>query len=241
MVSLGDLNELRAANGQLQDLVEREVADLFVMLAEHNPYEARSILDQILPELVNEYGQIAQATAAEWYESTYGARAYLLDTGTPADAVQSNVGYHAHKAVDEDVRSRLSNIQASAARHVRNQGRSTIAHSAGRNGGRWARVPGGLKPCAFCLMLASRDAVYLSERSASKSSRTGDDYHDSCKCEVAQINSWDEYPEGYDPSTYYDIYNEAAKAVGARNDPRQIVYEMRRQNPGLVSDGVFEE
>lgn len=241
MVSLNNLNELRAANAQISELVEREVADLFMMLAEHDLVEAQGILEQVLPELVNEYGQIAQTTAAEWYESTYGSRAYLLDSGTPATAVQSNVGYHASKAAEGGIASRLSNIQASAVRHVRNQGRQTIMGTSERNGARWARLPAGTKTCAFCLMLASRDADYLytSERSAMKRS-DGKDYHDDCNCEVVQINSWDEYPEGFDPSTYYEIYNSAAETVESRLDTEGITKAMRRMHPDLLTDGVHE-
>lgn len=241
MVALGDLNELRGANKQLQSLVEAEVADLFMMLAEHDLEDAQSILHQMLPELVNEYGQIAQATAAEWYESTYGARAYMLDSGTPAAAVHSNVGYQASQAAEGGLVTRLANIQSAAVRHVRNQGRQTITHSAERNGAGWARVPQGAKTCAFCLMLASRDAdlLYRSRRAAEKRSSDGKDFHDDCNCEAVQINSWDDYPEGYDPATYYEIYNSAANAADSRFDSEAITKAIRRMHPDLVNDGVY--
>ncbi|KAB5606677.1 hypothetical protein [Bifidobacterium jacchi] len=70
---------------------------------------------------------------------------------------------------------------------------------------KWARVCGSAKPCAFCIMLASRGFVYSSAEAAG-----GDmnDYHNDCDCEP--IPSWDgKNPkiEGYDPDRLYERYS----------------------------------
>lgn len=55
---------------------------------------------------------------------------------------------------------------------------------------RWARVPTGEYTCAFCLVLASRGAVYHSESSAQLN---GFD-HDGCDCLIVPVYDEDDYP-----------------------------------------------
>lgn len=238
MVSRASLDQLRQANARVESLVQSEVFDLLRTVGTSSPEAAQGLLSDILPQLVNEYGEIAQVAAAEWYEATYGARAYLAPS-TPTAAVQANVRYNATGLYQGDPTKALTDMAVQAVKHVRNQGRDVITTSAQRNGARWARIPRGGKTCAFCLTLASRDAVYLSERTASVSRRTGEDYHGDCRCEVVQLDRFSDYPEGYDPDAYYEIYNEAAEIAGTRNDISAIAAVMRRRNPSLLSDGVF--
>lgn len=141
----------------------------------------------------------------------------------------------------EEIHDRLSR---SLQRLAMQPARDTIARSAERDPAeaRWARVPQGEITCAFCLVMASRGGVYLSEASASqvvgRRGRTrgkrslGDSYHDSCDCIAVPIWDEDDYPEHYDPDTLYDIYSDARDAVHGA-DLRTIVAELRRQHPHL--------
>lgn len=78
---------------------------------------------------------------------------------------------------------------------------------------RFARVPQGEKTCDFCLMLASRGPVYLTEESAGAFTK----YHAHCDCKVVPF--WDTVSdgasrrrsvsmsvEGYDPDALYEQY-----------------------------------
>lgn len=80
---------------------------------------------------------------------------------------------------------------------------------------RFCRVPQSPNPCAFCKMLASRGAVYLTERTAGKYN----EWHEHCDCKVVAVydyltegdpSSPRRIPltkiEGYDPDAYYDEY-----------------------------------
>jgi hypothetical protein len=99
-----------------------------------------------------------------------------------------------------------------------------------------ARVPSGSTTCKFCVMLASRGPIYKSQVSAELvvgrgSNRTGYDatgkrmvggigggvkargsralgqqFHDHCDCESVVIRSPRDYPAGYDPAHYLDLY-----------------------------------
>lgn len=79
---------------------------------------------------------------------------------------------------------------------------------------RYQRIPQGLETCDFCLMLASRGAVYLSEESAG-----GDDpdhFHRGCDCLIVPALCHYDYGklvqdtqfEGYDTKAMYDLWQE---------------------------------
>lgn len=78
---------------------------------------------------------------------------------------------------------------------------------------RWARVTTSLRPCAFCVMLASRGAVYKSEASAFGFNAS--QYHDNCHCIVVPI------VEGGEPSqqsaTYYRLWQQATSGYSGRS------------------------
>jgi len=78
-----------------------------------------------------------------------------------------------------DAKARLA---ASSERQVLDAGRNTIVDNAQRDrkAKGWARVP---EPgaCSFCLMLATRGAVYRSEQSADFKT------HDHCRCHVEPV------------------------------------------------------
>lgn len=102
----------------------------------------------------------------------------------------------------EQVESQLS---GATQRYVSKGARDTISDNIQRAGTRFARVPRA-DACAFCLMLGSRGAVYLTQftatrttgRSTAASGRpAGLDYHDNCRCDPIEIrdDNEDELPE----------------------------------------------
>ncbi|MDT8910896.1 hypothetical protein [Amycolatopsis sp. PS_44_ISF1] len=84
-------------------------------------------------------------------------------------------------------------VAAASSRHVLESGRAVVqtslrADPAARG---WLRVTDG-DPCAFCAMLASRGAfgtpvLYRSERSATTTAATGEEYHDGCGCQAEPV------------------------------------------------------
>ncbi|MGH8919590.1 MAG: hypothetical protein ACRD0H_14875 [Actinomycetes bacterium] len=79
-------------------------------------------------------------------------------------------------------------VAAASSRHVLAAGRDVVhtalrADPAGRG---WLRVTDG-DPCWFCAMLASRGAVYLTQRSASSRGGTEEPFHDGCGCQTEPV------------------------------------------------------
>ncbi|TPF96861.1 hypothetical protein EP30_05455 [Bifidobacterium sp. UTCIF-39] len=102
---------------------------------------------------------------------------------------------------------------------------------------RWARVCGGARPCAFCVMLASRGFAYTSEETAS----LGGSFHDGhCRCTV--VPSWgrDEQllAKQAQWKSMYAQAKESAKAAGDSTGVKEIASWLRYNFPDLLKDGV---
>ena len=80
---------------------------------------------------------------------------------------------------------------------------------------RYARVPTGPETCLFCLMLASRGAVYRSEASAG----AVDHYHANCDCRVVPDFDGTDI-EGYDPDELADRWEEGMDALARERAER---------------------
>jgi hypothetical protein len=252
-----DLEAYRQANSELSRLVKRDLAAFFASLNLGTPEAARDALLEFLPVLTAQYGDVAASLAAEFYEEmraasgAVGAFTALSAPSVPAEAVQAKVRYLAGHLWTPEPDGMLGGLLTAADKYVKQPGRSTVAANAKREGVRWARVPTGRKTCSFCLVLASRDAVFLSKESA-KYDKSGEKYHGHCDCEPVRIASAKDYPKDYLPDDYYDMYSAAAKAddpevrafiasLPADDKNKQIkaaAFVMRRNYPDAVRDGV---
>lgn len=78
---------------------------------------------------------------------------------------------------------------AAAARHAHHAGREAVQRTADRSGEEigWARVTTSAKPCAFCIMLASRGPVYRSEKTAVYRKSDMGAYHNHCQCRAVLV------------------------------------------------------
>lgn len=238
MPSSAEVQLLRAAQAEISGLVTAELQDLLASLGGAGPDAVRDALLDVVPELVAQYGDVAATASAEWFEQVYGSRATLAQPMARTN-IERGVRYTAAHLWTPEPDAIAGVLATKLDGWVKQPGRDTLARAADRHGMRWARVPQGPRTCAFCLVMASRDAVYLTERSASKS-RDGSKYHGLCDCVAIPMNGWDDYPEDYDPQGLYDIYNDAANAAGTRSDIKSVAAEIRRRNPDLVTDAVIE-
>ncbi len=69
---------------------------------------------------------------------------------------------------------------------VMNRARSAVRRSAAAAGSGWCRVP-ERGACWWCLMLASRGAVYESEQTATGTASGGARYHAHCRCTAVEV------------------------------------------------------
>lgn len=263
MVERESIERYRLASAELSSRVNAELAAYFAALDMSRPEAVRDALMEFMPLLVAEYGQISTVLAMEWYEQlrfeSADEGAFLVTAPpTPSitgEQVASTVRYLAGKLWTPDPASMLSGLSTAADKYVKQHGRDAVMWNAKQDGARFARVPRGERTCAFCLVQASRDAVYLSERSAgSKKYGEDNEFHGDCDCEIVRLGAGDDYPPGYLPDDFYDMYrvgedrmrsDPEVKAFMNSLDPddknrqlKGIAFAMRREFPDLLKDGV---
>lgn len=169
--------EYRTANQSLVLLAQRDLSAFWSSLnVNGSPIAVRNALLDFYPELVATYGDTAAVLGADWYDSQRdvapSAASFRAALAEPANTDQASAA--ARYALgplftaEPDPIAALANLNGTAQRLVLQPGRDTVFDSAGRDPVRTgvARVPSGATTCRFCIMLASRGAVYYSSSSA---------------------------------------------------------------------------
>lgn len=202
----------------LQSKLERDVARIWAQSLKFTDVQQQRIfLSNMLWDLQQVYGKDAVSLAAEYLN-------YLRDgTDLPMYLSPSAMLKEVNAAVGVSLASAEPAVvlQGAMQRLVMNSYRDTMMGSAVVAKRRFARVaePGA---CPFCLMLASRGAVYLSKQQATfvgstgfrkhysdghdrgyrvkkgrvRGSRpAGAKFHDHCRCHVVEVADESELPE----------------------------------------------
>lgn len=199
-----------------------------------DPVAAVLALEEFLPDVVQAYGELGAAAAADFYEelreaSPAARKAYtaILADAPNVEQIRGSAKWAAAPLFkkttdglllipDPDPAAALSRVANLTDRLVKKQSRDTISLNSERDPARarFARVPTGSTTCAFCMMLAGRGAVYGSESSASH------DYHGDCDCIPTPV--WDESDldrikdeNDYDPDALYHAYKQARRETGS--------------------------
>lgn len=94
----------------------------------------------------------------------------------------------------------------------------------------WARVLTGAEDCAFCVMLASRGAVYKSKATAE---RTEDNpfqrYHDNCDCVAVPVYTSKNWPGKAEADALYKFWLEATDGFTQRDAINALRRELYRK------------
>jgi hypothetical protein len=240
MIDRDSIERFRKANASLSERTRRALEAFFLTLDFSKPEAARNALLEFLPALTGQYGEVAATLAADWYEELRGASGAtgrfraITAPSVPAGAVEEKVRFLAGHLWTPEPMAMLGGLLIAADKYVKQPGRDTMASNARREGVRWARVPTGAKTCSWCLVLASRDAVYATKQSAGGD---GHRFHGACDCVATRIAKASDYPEGYLPDDYYAMY-QAARNEAASGDMKDVAAAFRRLHPDGVTDAV---
>lgn len=161
--------------------------------------EKREAAKLIMDGYIQGYDDIAAEFAAEWYDHRAQKSGVALDqaitmTTYKPESVDDVARYQAKKLA----KGGDAEFAKACGEYARNDAfrslNETIIANVGRDkdrGARFARVPTGFETCTFCLMLASRGAVYHTRKSA------GDwkHFHRGCDCKVVPSFEDDPYAE----------------------------------------------
>lgn len=177
--------------------------------------EKREAAKLIMEGFVQGYDDVAAEFAAQWYDHRAeqgGARleqAVTMTTYRP-DSVDAVARYQARKLAkggDAAFAKACGEFARDDAFRSLNE---TIAANVGRDkdkGVRFARVPTGFETCTFCLMLASRGAVYHTRKTAGEFKH----FHRRCDCKIVPGFGDDpdaELVEGVRPKELHKLYKQ---------------------------------
>lgn len=208
------LDRLVSANDKVAAGVEAELRAVLSRINFANPVSARAALFEIIPPLVDKWGDVAAVVAAEWFEEfrvaegVPGAFRAQMAPAVPVEQINGRLGYatresgHLFAGQDVDFEKFMSLI---VNEYTMKPGHDTVMHNSIRDKAAFARVP---EPgaCDWCLMLASRGFVY--SRATVDQTKDGERFHGSCRCHAMPV--YDEtrarIEYGYDPDALYDQY-----------------------------------
>ena len=177
--------------------------------------EKREAAKLIMEGFVQGYDDVAAEFAAQWYDRRAeqgGARldqAVTMTTYEP-DSVDAVARYQARKLAKGGDAAFAKACGEFARNDAFRSLNETISANVGRDkdkGVRFARVPTGLETCTFCLMLASRGAVYHTRKTAGEFKH----FHRRCDCKIVPGFGDDpdaELVEGVRPKELHKLYKQ---------------------------------
>jgi len=173
-----DIDDARRFAAGLDELVRRARADLDTVwgrldLSDYK--EAERVLAAATQALTDRHGAIGAAVAADWYDDLRGEAGVagrftaLAQEGPPPGQIAKIAHYAANQGLwRQNPDGTLTYLDMALDRLVKQAARRTIDESVRHDPAkpRYARVPCGPAPCAFCRMLASRGYVYYTAGTA---------------------------------------------------------------------------
>lgn len=190
----------------------------------------------IAAQVAYKYSMLGEELGAQWYDlcsqlaGIDADDAYLPEVDAQGIAQRASTVAKSGGDVKSVFNEFLSNqIQES----IRRTGTANLwrDYERGLTPGKWARVTVG-DTCAWCLMLASQGAWYLTEKSA-LTSKHGGNYHQNCNC-IAVYHADPESISGYTKlEEYKQMYYDAddmriANARGKEEYPEELAERVRQ-------------
>lgn len=147
----------------LSTVATRDLVELWRRAVTADVDFARFLIESF-PEIATTYANVAADLAADWYEQSAPALAYQA-VSAPAPDVAA-LTKSAQWAMGADGDMALNRLSGTLQRSVFNGARdTTILNTTLEPGARWARHASA-NACEFCRMLATRGAVYRTEKDA---------------------------------------------------------------------------
>lgn len=238
----------------------KKVEDMIASYIATNPNaagdELRSFAFNAIKSVLQTQGEAAGALARDNFATVMDSAGENVDTQL----------YGYSDVIDEDYmrghiyksyRNNFSDSTANVEQFIRAMGETASScvnrmHmmntklNADANDKRYARVPTGSKTCAWCMMLASKGAMYYSEDTA----KAGN--HNNCDCVFVAMPKG-KYVDGWDGKSWermqgimdmceidpYTQFNELTKEQSARLSALVNLYNMEFFKSGMIKDVEF--
>ncbi len=155
-------------------------------------------------------GEVIGANAYNTYDPSYSANII----GSKVTAISKETDLFKQEQMWEELHAELLRNMDN---QIRKSANSSCMHAGYKDKRRpkFARVPQSPKPCMFCLMLASRGAVYYSRKTAGELN----EYHQNCSCKAVPVFN-DNGIQGYDPDVIYDTWQDEVDTMAKERAER---------------------
>lgn len=223
-------------------LAHRELAAFWATLDKSNPVAAKEAIADFMVTLVDGYGPLSATIAADHYDelrlaaAVRGTFAAMPSGSSPIDQIRSaamwaaqplfpsrqpvaenlteDVLDQAPPEIPSDEDAALQRLLGASQRLVQDAGRATLTNNAERDPvkPKFARCPHG-ETCTWCIMLASRGAVYGTAETAGGMT----DWHDWCDCQIVPIFKGQDLP--YDRDAALEQYKANQTKGGKKKAP----------------------
>ena len=213
--------------------------------------ECREHAKAVMSGAMQRYDEAAASLAAQWYDrqaedNHLKLASAITSTVYDPKRVDETARYQADKLLKGDLRGFAKYCGELGRNDVLRSLNETIMDNVGRDkdkGARFARVPTGAETCTFCLMLASRGAVYRTRKTAGEFRR----FHRGCDCKV--VPSFDPDPdaevvEGVRPEELREqwrAFERVDKEVDAPSLTKQAVKRQILDAPASKLDATLGE
>jgi hypothetical protein len=183
-----------------------------------------------IQDSVGIHGEMAQAWAGQLFDEVCAAEGIgpfdfeLFDDIIDFAMLEDKVRYFAKALVEGDSGRFLDDCSTLADFYARRCNYEGMVRNCYHNHVRYARIPTGTDTCDFCLMLASRGAVYYDKARAEEGS------HVNCDCVTVCMGPSTSI-DGYDPDMLYDMWQGRVSATAheraGRNGTSYQIERMR--------------
>lgn len=264
MATLAEIRAHQVALGDLTTLTRAALVAFWRTLDLSDPVAVAVALREFMPEAFATYGSAAATLAADFYDDLRAEALVAASfTATVVDApsaetAQSLVGWGLaplfQQAAPVDPALALSRLSGGLQRAIAGADRQTIITNARNDPAavRYARHASA-NACAFCAMLATRQAVFRSEKSAVRvvgrgtakrgdgskmdvrrkgvkprgTRALGEKFHDDCHCVAVPVWPGQEIPEAPYVADWREAYFAATDELGGARDTKAILAKMR--------------
>lgn len=230
-----ELREFDEDQGNVRVLLISSLVAYWQDSVEANPAEALDGLRDFVLTAVQEYGQASAAIAVDFYNSVRptGSPAFSATPVVRPDLVGGgSLNWATEPLLTEEWQTSLDRISAEIQKAAYQAAVETIGEATDSDplDVRFARWPGNPEPCAWCVLRASRGAVYWSETTAER----GD--HIKCGCKVTPVFPGEPLPYRRKPyMTQYlagasEASDDIAAATPGNAKRKALLSGMRRAN-----------
>lgn len=226
MPTQAEVDDFQVAIDDVRTLMVAELVREWSESIVGNPADATDDLRDLVLQIVADYGRAAAATAVDFYDSVRpaGSPTFAAQPQVRADLVGGGtLNWLTEPLQTESFQDALDRAAAEIQKAAYQAAVETIGEATQEDplDARFARWPQNPDPCAYCVLRASRGAVYWSETTAER----GD--HLKCGCKVTPVFPGERLP--YLRKPYIAQYQAGAAEADGRGS-KALLAGMRRAN-----------